>query len=66
MPYQISVEQLKIKEDTTDCFVIVIIQVIIMDVPSCTSYYVLINLMKVHVLVYPLSERSFKILYTCT
>lgn len=56
-PYKISVEQLKIKEDAIGCCLIVIIQDIIIDVPSCTSYYVLINLMTVHAPVYPLSER---------
>lgn len=55
--YKISVEQLKIKEDTIGCCLIVIIQDIIIDVPLCTSYYVLINLMTVHTPVYPLSER---------
>lgn len=53
-PYKISVEQLKIKEDTIGCCLIVITQDIIIDVPSWTSYYVLIVLMKMHALVYPL------------
>lgn len=56
MPYKISVEQLKIKEDIIDCCSIVIIQDIIIDVASYTSYYVLMNLMKVHAPLYPLSE----------
>lgn len=58
VPYKISVEQRKIKEDMIGCCLIAIIQDIIIDVPSCTSYYVLMNLMKVHAPLYPLSERK--------